>query len=154
MCSWFGRMLYLSQVSGNLPIDVKRVNAVRRIRLVSISESYWLACKYSWILQQSTLSFVIGSISDRSAFKVWSPKPRKAISVSTHHDDLWSFAQLITRTVNEPMRTNQPVALDWRLLSSLIPFTRTAPHTKAMDYWSAYLSTSITFNTPITAYKK
>jgi hypothetical protein len=37
---------------------------------------------------------MIGSISDRSVFKERSLKPRKAISVSAHHDDLQSFVQL------------------------------------------------------------
>jgi hypothetical protein len=44
--------------------------------------------------RQSTLSFMIGSNSDRSAFKARSPEPRNAISVYAHHDDLRSFAQL------------------------------------------------------------
>jgi hypothetical protein len=37
---------------------------------------------------------MIESISDRSAFKTQSLEPRKAISVSAHHDDLQSFAPI------------------------------------------------------------
>jgi hypothetical protein len=37
---------------------------------------------------------MIGSNIDQSAFKVQSPKSRKAISVYAHHDDLGRFAQL------------------------------------------------------------
>jgi hypothetical protein len=44
--------------------------------------------------RQSALSFMIRSNSDRSAFKVRSPEPHKAISVYVHHDDLRSFVQL------------------------------------------------------------
>jgi hypothetical protein len=88
-------------VSGNIPIGVKRVNAAKCIWLVMINESYWLTCKYSWILGQSALSFMIESIIDRSIFKMWSPKLRKAMSISTHHDDLWSFAQIVISVPNQ-----------------------------------------------------
>jgi hypothetical protein len=70
------------------------VNAVRRIRLVSISKSYCLMCKYSLISGQSALSLMIKSISDRSAFKARFPKSHKAVSVSAYHDDLRSFTQI------------------------------------------------------------
>jgi hypothetical protein len=93
-CFCSGQMLYPSQVLGNLPIGVKRVNSTRCIRLVSINESYCLTCKYSWISGQSALSFMIGSVSNRLAFKALSLEPRKAISISAHHDDPRSFAQI------------------------------------------------------------
>jgi hypothetical protein len=35
---------------------------------------------------------MIGSISDRSAFKARSLGPRKTISISVHYDDMRSFA--------------------------------------------------------------
>jgi hypothetical protein len=44
---------------------------------------------------------MIESISDRSAFKTQSLESRKAISVSAHHDDLQSFAQI---AINIPDR--------------------------------------------------
>jgi hypothetical protein len=85
----------LPQLSiGQPPDRCQKVKHCQTIQLVSISESYWLTCKYSWILGQSALSFMIRSISDRSAFKAWSPEPCKKISVSTHYDDLRSFAQI------------------------------------------------------------
>jgi hypothetical protein len=65
-----------------------------RIRFVSINESYWLTCKYFWILRQFALSFMIGSIYDRSAFKARSSEPRNVISIYVHHDDLRNFAQI------------------------------------------------------------
>jgi DsbC/DsbD-like thiol-disulfide interchange protein len=87
-------MLCPNSVSGNLPIDVKMVNAARRIRLVLTNESCLLICKYSWILGQSALNFMIGSNSDRSAFKEQSSELRKTISISVHHDNPRSFAQI------------------------------------------------------------
>jgi hypothetical protein len=69
MCSQSGQILYPSEVLGNFPIGVKRVNAARHIRLVLTSDSYLLMCKYSLILGQSALSFMIESISIRAAFK-------------------------------------------------------------------------------------
>jgi hypothetical protein len=92
--SWSGQMLHPSYVSGNLSIGVKRVNAFRHIWLVMISESYCLTCNYSWISGQSALSFMIGSIINRLALKVWSPVPLKTISVSALRDDQWSFVQI------------------------------------------------------------
>jgi hypothetical protein len=44
---------------------------------------------------------MIGSISDRLAFKTRSLKPRKVISISAHHDDPLSFAQI---EINVPDR--------------------------------------------------
>jgi uncharacterized protein YneR len=53
---------------------------------------------------QSALSFVIGLNNDRSAFKARSSESRKVINVYAHHDDLWSFAQLV---ISVPDRRNE-----------------------------------------------
>jgi hypothetical protein len=96
---------------------------------------------------------MMGSNSDRSAFKARSLKPHKAISVYAHHDDLRSFAQLAIRTPDQRKgltsdrthapRTNQPGAPNWCPLSSLIFFTRVTPCTK---------SNGLMTNTPYTFY--
>jgi hypothetical protein len=92
---------------------------------------------------QSALSFMIGSNSDRSAFKVRSSEPRKAISVYAHHDDLWSFAQLaisvpdrrkgLTFDRTQGQRTNayKSGRGSWLTYLTIIRFTRVAPRTKS-----------------------
>jgi hypothetical protein len=70
---------------------------------------------------------MIGSISNRSTFIARSLKPRKAISVSTHHDDLQSFtpnrnkcSQLTqgayfrshARSVNQHVQISQGLLID------------------------------------------
>jgi hypothetical protein len=86
---------------------------------------------------------MIGSNSDRSAFKARSPEPRKAISVCAHHDDLWSFAQLaisvpdwhkgLTSDRTHSQRTNayKLARGSWLTSLTIILFTRIAPHTKS-----------------------
>jgi hypothetical protein len=93
--------------------------------------------------RQSALSFMIGLNSDRSAFKVWSPEPCKAISVYAHHDDLWSFAQLaisvpdqrtgLTSDHMHSQRTNayKSVRGSWLAYLTIILFTHIAPCTKS-----------------------
>jgi hypothetical protein len=85
---------------------------------------------------------MIGSNSDRSAFKAWSSEPRKAISVYAHHDDLQSFAQLaisvpdqrkgLTSDCTHGQRTNthKSVRDSWLMFRTIILFTRVAPRTK------------------------
>jgi hypothetical protein len=95
---------------------------------------------------QSALSFMIGSNSDRSAFKARSLKPWKAISVYAHHDDLRSFAQLAISVPNQrkgltsdrtySLWTNaykkQGAPDRWSLTQQeLSIFTRVAPPTKS-----------------------
>jgi hypothetical protein len=67
---------------------------------------------------------MIELISDRSAFKVRSPEPRKAISVSVHHDDLRSFAQ-ITISVSDRRK---------RLISDRTHGQHTNAHKSAMGF--------------------
>jgi hypothetical protein len=93
--------------------------------------------------RQSALSFMIGSNNDRSAFKAWSPEPRKVISVYAHHDDLWSFAQLaisvpdrrkgLTSDHKHDQRTNayKSIRGSWLMSLTIILFTRIAPRTKS-----------------------
>jgi hypothetical protein len=93
--------------------------------------------------RQSALSFMIGSNSDRSAFKAWSSEPCKAISVYAHHDDLRSFAQLATSvtdrrkgltsncTHSQWTNTYKSVRGSWLTSLTIILFTCVAPHTKS-----------------------
>jgi hypothetical protein len=86
---------------------------------------------------------MIGSNSDRSAFKAWSPKPRKAINVYAHHDDLRSFAQLaisvldrrngLTSDRTHDQRTNayKLARGSWLTSLTIILFTRVASRTKS-----------------------
>jgi hypothetical protein len=104
--------------------------------------------------RQSALSFMIGSNSDRSAFKARSPEPRKAISVYAHHDDMWSFAQLAInvsnrrkgltsdRTHGQRTNTYKSVRGSWLTSLTIILFTCVAPHIKskgASDQRSTHL---------------
>jgi hypothetical protein len=83
---------------------------------------------------------MIESISGRSSFKVWSLEPQKAISVSTHHDDLQSFAQIVISipdrckglTFDRPhdQRTNAYKSVRcFRWTSLTISYTRSATYT-------------------------
>jgi hypothetical protein len=87
--------------------------------------------------------FMIRSNSDWSAFKAWSPKPRKVISVYAHHDDLWSFVQLAIsipdrrkgltsdRTHGQWTNAYKSARGSWLMSLTIIPFTRVAPRTKS-----------------------
>jgi hypothetical protein len=93
--------------------------------------------------RQSALNFIIGSNSDRSAFKAWFPEPRNAISVYAHHDDMRDFAQLaisvhdqrkgLTADRMHGQRTNVYKSARGSWLTSLIIilFTRVAPRIKS-----------------------
>jgi hypothetical protein len=86
---------------------------------------------------------MIGSNNDRSAFKVRSPKPRKAISIYTYHDDLWSFAQLaisvpnrckrltFDRTYSQRTNAYKLARGSWLTSLTIILFTRVAPRIKS-----------------------
>jgi hypothetical protein len=86
---------------------------------------------------------MIGSSSDWSAFRAWSPKPRKVISVYAHHDDLWSFAQLAIsvpnrcngltsdRTHDQRTNTYKSARGSWLMFLTIILFTHIAPCTKS-----------------------
>jgi hypothetical protein len=86
---------------------------------------------------------MIGSNSDRSAFKARSLEPCKVISVYAHHDDLWSFAQLAIsvpdqrkglisdRTHSQQTNTYKLVRGFWLTSLTTILFTRIAPCTKS-----------------------
>jgi hypothetical protein len=103
-----------------------------------------ILCLHANILdfRQSTLSFMIRSNSDRSAFKARSPEPRKAISVYAHHDDLRNFAQLtisipdqrngLTSDRTHDQRTNayKSARGSWLTSLTIILFTRVAPRIK------------------------
>jgi hypothetical protein len=94
---------------------------------------------------QSALSFKIGSNSDRSALKAWSPKPRKAISVYAHQEDLRSFAQLAIsvtdrrkglisdRTHDQWTNAYKSVRGSWLTSLAIILFTSVAPCTKIKE---------------------
>jgi hypothetical protein len=93
--------------------------------------------------RQSALSFMIRSNNDRSAFKARSPEPHKAISVYTHHDDLWSFSQLaisipnrhegltFDRTHGQWTNAYKSARGSWLTSLTIILFTRIAPRTKS-----------------------
>jgi hypothetical protein len=86
---------------------------------------------------------MIGSNSDRSAFKPRSLEPRKAISIYAHHDDLWSFAQLAIsisdqrkgltsdRTHDQQTNAYKLVRGSWLMSLTIILFTHVAPRTKS-----------------------
>jgi hypothetical protein len=91
---------------------------------------------------QSALSFIIGSNSDRSAFKAWSPKSCKTTTGYAHHDNLWSFAQLAIRvsdrrkgltsdhTHGQRINTYKSVNDSWLTSLIIILFICVAPCTK------------------------
>jgi hypothetical protein len=86
---------------------------------------------------------MIGSNSDRLAFKAWPLESHKAISVYAHHDDLWRFAQLAIkvpdrrkgltsdRTHGQRTNTYKSVRGSWLTFLTIILFTRVAPRTKS-----------------------
>jgi hypothetical protein len=96
--------------------------------------------------RQSVLSFMIGSDSDRSAFKAWSSEPCKTISVYAHHDNLWSFAQL---AISVPDRrkglTSDHMNSQWTNAYKLVRGSRSAVPYSAKTY---------VFYMRSTAYKK
>jgi hypothetical protein len=117
--------------------------------------------------KQSALSFMIGSNSDRSAFKVRSPEPRKAISVYAHHDNLWSFAQLSIsvpdrrkgltsdRTHDHWTNAYKSARGSWLTSQTIILFyTRSTAYKKQGGSWSTLHTSSTTFSMRFTAYKK
>jgi hypothetical protein len=86
---------------------------------------------------------MIRSNIDRPAFKAWSSKPCKAISVYAHHDDLRSFGQL---AISVPDRhkglssdhmhgqwtnTYKLVRGSWLTSLTITLFTRATPRTKS-----------------------
>jgi hypothetical protein len=93
--------------------------------------------------RNSALSFMIGSNSDWLAFKAWSLKSRKVISVYAHHVDLWSFTQSaisvpnrrkgLTSDRTHDQRTNayKSVRGSWLTSLAIILFTRIAPCIKS-----------------------
>jgi hypothetical protein len=86
---------------------------------------------------------MIGSNSDRSAFKARSLKQRKTISVYAHHDDLWSFSQLAIsvpdqrkgltsdRTHDQRTNTYKSARTFWLTSLTIILFTHVAPRIKS-----------------------
>jgi hypothetical protein len=80
------QMLYLDKYRATFQFGIKMVDAARRIQLVLTSESYLLTCKCSWILGQSTVSFMIRSISDRSTFKTKTKKLHEAQKYCHYND--------------------------------------------------------------------
>jgi hypothetical protein len=86
---------------------------------------------------------MIGSNSDRSAFKARSSEPHKTKSVYVHQEDLRSFAQLaisvpdrckgLTSDRTHDQRTNayKSVRSSWLMSLTIILFTCVAPHTKS-----------------------
>jgi hypothetical protein len=89
---------------------------------------------------------MIGSNSDWSAFKVWSPEPCKAINIYAHHDDLRMFAQLAISVPNrckwltsdcthgQWTNTYKLVRGFWLTSLTIILFTRVAPRTKSKGF--------------------
>jgi hypothetical protein len=131
-----------------------------------MSGRYWTHTTYieQWVIlslhanilnfRQSGLSFMIESNNDRSAFKVRSPEPRKAISVYAYHDDMWSFAQLAIsvpdwrkgltsdRTYGQRTNAHKSVRGSWLTSLIIILFTCVEPHIKskgASDQRSTHL---------------
>jgi hypothetical protein len=97
----------------------------------------------SWLSGLSVLSFTIGLISTRSTFKARLRRPCKTTSVSTHTDVQWcsTWSQA------------WPDRCKW-LTHECTHGQRANASAKARGSRSTYLSTSITFNTRITTYKK
>jgi hypothetical protein len=86
---------------------------------------------------------MIGSNSDRSAFKPWSSEPHKAINVYAHHDNLRKFSQLAIsvpdrckgltydRTYGQWTNAYKSARGSWLISLNIILFTRVAPCTKS-----------------------
>jgi hypothetical protein len=106
----------------------------------------------SW---QSTLNFLIRSINDQSAFKAQSSETRKAISISAHHNDLRSFAQIAIsvpdrhkgltfyRTHGQCTNAYKSVR-DSRLMSLTISYTRSGAYKSTRDSRLTSLTISYT----------
>jgi hypothetical protein len=141
--SWSGQMLHPSQASDSFP-DRRLKGGRYRTHTVYI-EQWVILSLHANILdfRQSTLNFMIGSNSDRSAFKVRSPKLCKAIIIYAHHDDLRSFAQLSIsipdwrkrltsdRTHGQWTNAYKSARDSWLTSLTIILFTRVAPCTKS-----------------------
>jgi hypothetical protein len=109
---------------------------------------------------------MIGSNNDRSSFKAWSPETSKAIRVYTHHDDLWSFAQLAISVpdqhkgfTSDRMHSQQTNvyksvrAPDWHPQPSYF-CTRITAYKKLRGSRSTFHTSCISFTTRFAAYKK
>jgi hypothetical protein len=108
---------------------------------------------------------MIGSISDQSAFKARSPELCKVISISVHHDDLRSFAQIeisvsgrrkgLSFDRTHDQRTNAYKSGRGSRLTSLTISYNSHHHVqKARSSRSMLHTASITFSTRNTVYKK
>jgi hypothetical protein len=141
--SWSGQMLHPSQASDSF--SDRRLKG-RRYQTHTVYIDQWVILSlHANILdfRQSALNFMIGSNSDRSAFKVRSPELCKAIIIYAHHDDLWSFAQLSIsvpdwrkgltsdRTHGQWTNTYKLARNFWLTSLTIILFTRVAPRTKS-----------------------
>jgi hypothetical protein len=92
-------------------------------------------CKHIWIPGKFTLSFMIGSDSDRSAFKVRPLGPHRAMSIFAHYDNLQGCADLAISVpdwckeltsdhmygqwINAYKKQGAP---DWRSITSILYF--------------------------------
>jgi hypothetical protein len=112
---------------------------------------------------------MIRSDSNWLAFQAWPLGRHKAMSISAHYDDLWSFAQIAISILNWRKRLTSDRTHgqrtyvykkrrvpDWHSLSSILYFLHTQRHIqKARSFWlTSLIIYLMLFYTCSDAYKK